>query len=272
MRVKNVWRVSPDGELRDTWNVLRRVFMMPEESFFEHYGIKGSSHTEYLDKINSEIAALWDLLPDLPFGNIWIAQQMADKLPKKSELHLGIYNSLRSWNFFKLPDGVQSRCNVGGFGIDGGLSTMIGASLANPQKLYLGVFGDLAFFYDMNVLGNRHIGNNVRILLINNGKGAEFRRSDHVCCFLGEEADKFIAAAGHFGNKSHRLVKHYAADLGFEYTAVRNKQEFIEEMNKYVDAKDREMPLIIEAFTNAKDESDALSLLLNCLKEDETVT
>lgn len=271
LKAKHVWRVSPDGELRDTWNVLRRVFMMPEEFFFEHYCIKESSHREFFDTINCEISALWDSVPELPFGNIWMAQQMVNKIPEKSELHLGIYNSLRSWNFFKLPEGIHAKCNVGGFGIDGGLSAMIGASLSNPHKHFLGVFGDLAFFYDMNVLGNRHIGNNARILLINNGKGGEFRNYGHPCYFLGEEADSFIAASGHFGNKSHELVKHYATDLGFEYISVRNKQEFLAEVDKFLDANDRELPLLIEAFTNSEDESEALRIVLNCIKEEESI-
>lgn len=126
---------------------------------------------------------------------------MVDKLPRGCELHLGIYHSLRSWNFFKLPKGIQAKCNVGGFGIDGGVSTLMGASFASPDKLFIGVFGDLAFFYDMNVVGNRHVGNNVRLLLINNGKGNEFRNYGHPCYFLGDEADRYVAAAGHYGEQ-----------------------------------------------------------------------
>jgi 2-succinyl-5-enolpyruvyl-6-hydroxy-3-cyclohexene-1-carboxylate synthase len=44
-------------------------------------------------------------------------------------------------------------------------------------------------------------------LLINNGKGTEFRLSSHTAAQFGEEADRFIAAAGHFENKSLQLVK-----------------------------------------------------------------
>ena len=62
----------------------------------------------------------------------------------------------------------------------------------------------------MNVCGNRHVGNNVRILLINNGKGNEFRNYGHYCYILGEDADEYVAAARHYGNKSTVLVKHYA--------------------------------------------------------------
>lgn len=76
--------------------------------------------------------------------------------------------------FFELPHGTKSASNVGGFGTDGSLSAVIGASLINPNNLYFCVLGDLAFFYDINSLGNRHIGKNLRILLVNNGKGCEF--------------------------------------------------------------------------------------------------
>ena len=67
--------------------------------------------------------------------------------------------------------------NTGGFGIDGSLSTIIGAALANKEIIHYCVLGDLAFFYDMNALGNHNVGNNVRILLVNNGRGTEFRLS-----------------------------------------------------------------------------------------------
>lgn len=52
----------------------------------------------------------------------------------------------------------------------------------------------MAFFYDMNVLGNRHVGRNVRILLVNNGKGTEFRNYMHPGAAFGEAADDYIAA------------------------------------------------------------------------------
>lgn len=263
----HTWRVSPDGALRDGDGNLRRVFMMPEEIFFERYAKDGVMHTEFLDAINKEINNVKKQIPDLPFSNIWMAQQLVDKLPEKCEIHFGILHSLRSWNFFKLPDGILSKCNVGGFGIDGGVSTMMGASFAKPDKLFFGVFGDLAFFYDMNVIGNRHVGNNVRILLVNNGKGNEFRNYNHPCSFLGEEADKFVDAAGHFGNKSHQLVKHYAEDLGYEYLSASNKNEFLVVMNQFIMPTITDRPMLLEVFTETEEESKALEMILNIEKD-----
>lgn len=261
----HTWRVSPDGKLRDTSGNLRRVFMMPEEEFFERYAKTDGNRTELFNAMTAEVEAMKEKMPELPFSNIWMAQHMVDKLPKDCELHLGIYHSLRSWNFFKLPEGIHAKCNVGGFGIDGGVSTMMGASFAHPDKLFVGIFGDLAFFYDMNVVGNRHVGNNVRLLLINNGKGNEFRNYNHPCYFLGEEADRYIAAAGHYGNKSHRLVKDYATDLGYEYLSASNKDEFNMVVDRFLIPNLTDKPMLLEVFTETNDESYALEQILNIL-------
>ena len=271
VNAKHTWRVSPDGELRDTFGNLRRVFMMPEIDFFNHYAKGNANYTDYLDALNKEIEDVKNEIPNLPFSNIWMAQQMHEKLPKDCEIHFGIYHSLRSWNFFKLPIGIQAKCNVGGFGIDGGVSTMIGASLSNPNKLFIGVFGDLAFFYDMNVVGNRHVGNNVRILLVNNGKGNEFRNYGHPCYFLGDEADKYIAAAGHYGNMSNLLVKHYAENLGYEYITASNKEEFNNVVEKFLSPENNDKPMLFEVFTETEDESDALETILNMVVDNKTI-
>lgn len=261
----HTWRVSPDGALRDTFGNLRRVFMMPEEEFFERYAADNTSHTELLDAMTAEVETIEEKIPELPFSNIWMAQQMHNRLPEGCELHFGILHSLRSWNFFKLPAGIRAKCNVGGFGIDGGVSTMMGASFVHPEKLFIGIFGDLAFFYDLNVLGNRHVGNNVRILLINNGKGNEFRIYNHLCSFLGEDADLYVGAAGHYGNMSRKLVKDYAMDLGYEYLKAGNKNEFNAVVDRFLVSDIAEKPILLEVFTQTEDESKALEQIMNVI-------
>lgn len=261
----HTWRVSPDGALRDTFGNLRRVFMMPEEEFFERYAADNTSHTELLDAMTAEVETIEEKIPELPFSNIWMAQQIHNRLPEDCELHFGILHSLRSWNFFKLSVGIRAKCNVGGFGIDGGVSTMMGASFVHPEKLFIGIFGDLAFFYDLNVLGNRHVGNNVRILLINNGKGNEFRNYSHPCYSLGEEVDRYIAAAGHYGNMSRKLVKDYAMDLGYEYLTAGNKDEFNALVDRFLASEITEKPVLLEVFTQTEDESKALEQIMNVI-------
>lgn len=260
---KRVWRVNEDGELRDLWGKLTDVFEMPESFFFEHYSKEGKHlHSNY-DACLLELAELYSELPELPFSNIWMAQQMSQMLPDNSELHLGILNTLRSWNFFDIPKGIDGNSNVGGFGIDGDISSLIGASLCNPNRIYMGVFGDLAFFYDMNVVGNRHVGNNVRIMLINNGRGTEFRNYAHPCHAFGENADPYMAAAGHYGSKSQVLVKYYAEALGYEYITANSKENFLKSAKRFLTPNLTDKPIIFEVFTESADESEALKILCN---------
>lgn len=254
LKSKKVWRVSEDGEIRDLFHSLDSVFEVDELSFFKHYSTGEGDKTTYLDKCKAEYQECLSAFPELDFGNIFVAKRLASCLPSDSVIHFGIFNSLRSWNFFELDSTIHSSCNVGGFGIDGALSTLIGASLASPQKLHFLVVGDLAFFYDLNSLGNRHIGNNVRILLVNNGRGIEFRKKDHPGYQFGESADLYIAAGGHFGNMSKTLVKSFAENLGFEYLTASNKEEFETTYARFVTEELTDKPMLFEIFVEADNE------------------
>ena len=117
---------------------------------------------------------------------------------------------------------------------------------------------DLTFFYDMNSLGNRHIGSNLRLLVVNNGKGAEFKIYTHPAHEFGAAGDPYMAAAGHFGNKSPALIRHYAEDLGFEYLSATTKEEFSQSVERFVTPELTEKPMIFEVFTDSQDESDGI--------------
>ncbi len=71
---------------------------------------------------------------------------------------------------------------------------MIGQSLATDKMCFM-IIGDLAFLYDMNSISIRGIKNNVRILLVNNNGGIEFKM-DSMNDY--EFIDKYIAAGDHF--------------------------------------------------------------------------
>ena len=263
-RASEFWRVNIDGEARDLFQKLTNVFEMPESFFFEHYASGGKDESagvsHYLADWEATDMEVRGKFPEVPFSNFWIANVLCGKLPSDAVIHFGILNSLRSWNLQRLPDGVRSSSNVGGFGIDGGMSSLIGASLVHPDRPYYLVIGDLAFFYDLNSLGNRHIGKNVRILLVNNGCGAEFNLYSHPGSQFGEQTNDYIAAGRHNGNCSRELVKHYAQDLGFKYLAASSKDEFNECLAEFV-APELETSIVFECFTTPQDESDACRMI-----------
>ena len=262
---KEVWRVNPDGEIRDTMRKLTNVFEMNEEYFFKKYAKNNhyaSLGDQYQKQWQIETQRILDNLPEFPFSNLWIAQHTLPKLPKNSVIQMGIYNSLRMWGLFSAPKSVLGYANTGGFGIDGAISATLGASLADPNKLQFLVLGDLAFFYDMNTLGNRYVGKNLRILLINNGLGQEFKNPDNRAYVsgLGEKTNPYISAEGHFGAKSSKLVKDYASDLGFRYLCAHNKDEYLECLNQFVNPEMND-PMLFEAFVDSRDETKAYEMM-----------
>ncbi|MDO5406088.1 MAG: thiamine pyrophosphate-binding protein [Eubacteriales bacterium] len=260
-----VWRVSIDGEVRDPFKALVGVFQMDEIDFFKYYNKRKESvqKNTYLIEWREEERHLQNQLAELPLSNAWLCQQTAPKLPQNAVLHLGILNSLRSWNLFDTNRAVYSYSNVGGFGIDGVISSCVGAALADPNKLFFCVLGDLATFYDMNVLGNRHIGPNLRIIVSNNGTGYEMHCSGSIGKEFGEAADDYMAAGGHFGNKSHNALCNFAKDMGFEYLKAETKEEYLNHLEYFVSEKTYQKPIIFEVFIEETDDDIAYNMTKN---------
>ena len=258
-----VWRVSPDGAARDMFRKLRYVFDMSEQRFFDRCNAMRERKTDcaHFKACRRECRELASKIPELPFSNAWIASVLCDKLPENSTVHLGILNSLRSWNFFEIPASVSCYSNTGGFGIDGCSSALLGASIASPDKLFFGFIGDLAIFYDLNSIGNRSVGNNLRILVVNNGLGVEFKNYNHPAARFGDDADLYMAAGGHYGRQSRQLLKNYTETLGFRYLSAASKEEFLKALPLFVNPVIGDKPIFLEAFTDSRRESEALYAL-----------
>lgn len=263
---KQTWRVSPDGEVRDTFKNLSNVFEMQEHRFFEAYVDETSvSKDTYYNECVALLDKLKGNLPELPFSSIYVASKVSAKLPENSVIHFGVSDSIRAWNLFALPVSVRSSCNLGCRGIDGCVSALIGASFADRNRLYFGVVGDLTFFYDLNSLGNRHVGSNLRLIVVNNDGGNIFRHNGHPSqVWLGfDEANKYIAAAGHFGKKSPDLVRNYAENLGFEYLTASDVQGFEKALERFVTPEITDKPMLFEIFTESKNDSNAFQMMAN---------
>jgi len=244
------WRVAEDGKFIDTYNKLTKVFDCSIESFFTDATEKTPIEHKYYQKF---LALCADTARDvdLPFSNAFAAQTLHDKLPKDSIVQFSILNSLRTWNLFDLDPSIECYSNVGAFGIDGGMSTLIGQSVVTDKLCFM-IIGDLAFYYDMNSLGIRHIKNNVRILLINNNGGVEFKlnNGNH------QKIDPFIAAAGHFKN-----ARGWAETCNFKYLSASNKEEFLKLYTDFI--KTSEKPIIFELFITDKNDYLGYQTLLD---------
>lgn len=237
------WRVCQDGEVVDTYDKITRVYQGDLIGFFSNVNSESKDHFFY--ELWKRMANSKSTDLQIPFSNVSIAQFLHRQMPKDSIIQFSILNSLRVWNLFELDHTIECYSNVGAFGIDGGMSTLIGQSIATDKLAFM-IIGDLAFFYDMNCLGIRHIKNNVRILLINNNGGIEFKLHGED----KQDQDKFIAAANY-----HGTAKGWAESCGFVYLSAYTMDEFKEKASVFIQASDK--PILLEAFVSDADESKA---------------
>ena len=107
----------------------------------------------------------------------------------------------------------------------------------------------------MNVLGNKHITNNARIVLVNNSGGGEFQLYSNAASKFGESSNRHIAAAGHFGS-----AQAWVESMGWSYIPVRSKSDLLESSGKLIEDGDR--PVFMEVFTTMRDDSDAVKMLV----------
>ncbi len=247
------WRISENGDIVDTYDKLTKVFECPMELFFSRLNNGEEQTHQYFSD--------WKMLQDnvsmpeedLPLSNIYIAQQLHSLIPQKSYLNFSILNSLRSWLFFPLDPSIICYSNVGAFGTDGCLSVLLGQSI-NTEQLCFMIIGDLSFFYDMNSLGIRHLKNNLRILLVNNNCGAEFKLYTNPGSQFEEKGDAYIAAAGHNSD-----AKGWVEANNFRYLSAKTKEEFTQCTKEFLG--NSEQSIVLEVFTRHEDESLALRMI-----------
>ena len=134
-------------------------------------------------------------------------------------------------------------------GIEGSLSTAAGFSVVShlsPLTSYHSnvfcVIGDLSFFYDQNALWNQNLRGNLRILLLNNGRGGIFNLLKGL-----EESparDKFVSAEHHASAegicRQNDVVYLSAADMPQMRSAI--------DTLLYIES---DRPVLLEVFTDA---------------------
>ena len=247
-----VWRVNRDGAIIDTYDKLTKVAVSNSEFFMKMNELCFARSTHDYFELWSCLISSKKRDIEVPFSNIYTAQKMSKVIPNNSILQLSILNSLRTWSLYEIDKSVECYSNVGAFGIDGGMSTLIGQSLATDKMCFM-IIGDLAFLYDMNSISIRGIKNNVRILLVNNNGGIEFKM-DSMNDY--EFIDKYIAAGDHFKN-----AEGWANVCGFKYMRAGTKQEFDSKITEFVSASEK--PIIFEIFVSDVDEAKAYKTIID---------
>jgi 2-succinyl-5-enolpyruvyl-6-hydroxy-3-cyclohexene-1-carboxylate synthase len=104
----------------------------------------------------------------------WIARMLVQSLPEGSRLVASSSMPVRDIEWFSPPViGVEVLVNRGANGIDGVVSTVLGAGSVGDGRVTVGLLGDLAFLHDAGALAGAE-GVDATIVVIDNGGGGIF--------------------------------------------------------------------------------------------------
>lgn len=155
-------------------------------------------------------------------------------------------------------------CNRGLNGIEGTLSMAAGmaagakeegmtaGNMTATQNVYC-VIGDLSFFYDSNALWIQELAGNMRIMLINNQRGAIFGMLPGV---NRSPAHKPLIAAGH-----NATAEGICSQYGMEYYRATDTLS-LEEGIRLLTSGVHDRPVVLEVLTDADTDADAYSKAL----------
>lgn len=210
------WHIQEGNYTPDSFQTLTHIFNCEPSFLFKKLGEQvffsknegAVAYANQWNKLESEAEQkIADALREVSEAEISKVHQILPKLPTNAILHVANSMPIRYVNLLQniLPADIQIFANRGTSGIDGSISTAVGAALTTSLPVYV-LTGDLSFFYDKNALWNSNLPKNLRIIILNNGGGNIFRMIDGpskqpelVQLFETEHHNTAEAIAQHFG-------------------------------------------------------------------------
>ena len=113
-------------------------------------------------------------LKETPWCDLSAFETIVQRIPEGSDVHLANSTPARYAMLFERSANMRWYGNRGTSGIDGCVSTAVGAAHVSERPTTL-LCGDTAFLYDSNAFWNRHLSPRLRVIVIDNGGGNIFR-------------------------------------------------------------------------------------------------
>ena len=215
------WHISLDEKAMDTYFHLSKHIQVANNQFLKTLAqttkIHSSNFKKQWQKLDKNAELLHhEYLESISYSDFMAFETIRKSLPKKPiNLHFSNSTPIRYSQLFNYDKQIIIDSNRGVSGIDGSVSTALGASIINKEITCL-VTGDLSFFYDGNALWNKYLHSNFRIIVINNGGGGIFRFID------GPMQSMHL---DYFETTHQRTAKSLALEAGMEYSSCINETE-----------------------------------------------
>lgn len=253
------WHVD-SKKAYNTFFCLNKHFETEVNSFFKEF-------LPLTNKVESEYGKFWkeikkkrqkrheEYMSEIPYSDLKAMQQIVPHVPENNIVHFGNSSTIRYAQLFQWHPSLRTYCNRGTSGIDGSVSTAVGAAVISEEPVLM-ITGDLSFFYDSNALWNDNIPSNFRIIVLNNQGGGIFR------ILPGnknsENFDKYFETV-------HNMEAKPICELyNFEYLRADSETEVENNIKGFFDKSDK--PKLLEIFTPRKLNDEVLLEYFNFMK------
>ena len=257
------WRISSSCEVEDTFCNLRGIIVGDAEFVLQALDQKaghrkllaGDYRRQWLHALRKAAEHATAFVP--PFSQMAAVRAFENRLSAlgSDEASVPIVHYANSMPV-RLAN-IYARhhvwCNRGVNGIEGTLSTAAGCSLVARGKVFC-VIGDLSFFYDQNALWNQHLSGNLRILLLNNGRGGTFDQLPG----LSQSAAHHRLIAGQHTTNAEGICR----QNGVDYLSARTMDELTWGIDRLL-ANDAPRPLLLEVFTDPATDAEVVKRYLD---------
>ncbi|MCG8579128.1 MAG: 2-succinyl-5-enolpyruvyl-6-hydroxy-3-cyclohexene-1-carboxylic-acid synthase [Bacteroidales bacterium] len=261
-RAKAHWHISLANHHMDTYQQLTTSIEAEPLEFFKQLipvinSVKSRFKTTWINRAERSEKHHEEYLNKDGWNDLKAYSHISKQLPQDWQVQWGNSSAIRYAQLFNEFYNQNAFCNRGTSGIDGCVSTAVGASYISKQATLL-VVGDLSFMYDSNGLWNNYLNSNLRIIVINNGGGGIFRfipgPSD------SEELETYFEA-------SHQLnVQPLAEMYNIKYLVANDEISMNESLSQLFAHSER--PIILEVKTPAKENAGVLKSYFKRLKEE----
>lgn len=250
--LQEVWKIGTDFPEMDTYERLDKSVAVPADLFFKEllkidfpisnapsnqdaYGNLWRRTYNLTDKIHLDFES------KVGFSDFKVMQTILKFIPVNSVFHVGNSSVARYAQLFNTRKNLEVHCNRGTSGIDGSVSTAVGAAAKKLDKIHTLVVGDVSFFYDSNALWNQYLSDNLRIVLIHNGGGGIFE------IIPGPDdssfRDEFFVAKQDFS------AEHLCKAFNVEYAFASDLKSFENKLNTLYLPAENGRPKLLEVNT-----------------------
>lgn len=266
-RVAEHWHVGQTDAIIDTYMSLTRKINMPATGFFPRM----STSLGYLHRngrIKSDYAIHWHKYYDTIANRTDLALRQTDDWNGVAAVSHILHMIPSEWNL-QLSNGMSCRyamlnplgrlhrvdCNRGTSGIDGSLSTAVGASMVyrNPTLL---ITGDMSAQYDIGALASTALSSRFKMIVINNGGGGIFSFVKTTATL--PERNRL------FKCELHLPLRELAECYGMRYAKATSFAELDSALAMLVNEKER--PAVVELITNSEHDADTMWRLISNLE------